>query len=347
MFRLSRRRGFTLIELLVVIAIIAVLIALLLPAVQQAREAARRTQCRNNLKQLGLAMHNYHDAFNSLPPDAIYGYLPPGGSTYLPFHHTWISFILPYVDQVNLHNQINFQRPIWGQTMPDGSPIYAQSLPMLRCPSDGTLQNLPQVTHGIAITNYAVSQGYDWWNRGLHDRQPGSPTGLNGLPIWVGGIFSPLTTSTFRDISDGTSNTVAITETTAVSCTGGIQHTNGTGRKRDGAGESVFRAAFIAGSWHSEMNAGGKDLLSRPFVHPDGSAVTPGGWFRAGPHLLAPYIQSSWGICTEWPGADSQHEWGVLATLADGSVRFVNENMDWQVYNAIHSAHNAEVFGDY
>ena len=93
----QRNRGFTLIELLVVISIIAVLIALLLPAVQSAREAARRAQCINNMKQLGLGMHNYHSAVNSLPPgksDCCWG--------------TWMTFVLPYLEQQNLQNSYNF-----------------------------------------------------------------------------------------------------------------------------------------------------------------------------------------------------------------------------------------------
>lgn len=118
----SRRRGFTLIELLVVIAIIAVLIALLLPAVQQAREAARRTQCRNNMKQIGLAMHNYHDIYMQFPPAytitlgpmlALVFSDPATSTTEDDNVHGWTEVILPYMDQVNVFNQINFLHPAW------------------------------------------------------------------------------------------------------------------------------------------------------------------------------------------------------------------------------------------
>ncbi|MFG0295400.1 MAG: DUF1559 domain-containing protein, partial [Maioricimonas sp. JB045] len=106
----SRRRGFTLIELLVVIAIIAILVALLLPAVQQAREAARRSQCKNNLKQIGLALHNYHDTHGSFPPGYIARYVsatdPASAETGPGF--AWGTMILPFLDQSPTYNQLNF-----------------------------------------------------------------------------------------------------------------------------------------------------------------------------------------------------------------------------------------------
>ena len=132
------RRGFTLIELLVVIAIIAVLIALLLPAVQQAREAARRSQCKNNLKQIGLALHNYHDAHNTFPPTQIFTFYPgapntAGGS---PRNHTWIAMILPFMDQQALFEIIKpdgCRPPNSGST----SGSYAGDSPPLRTPLEG------------------------------------------------------------------------------------------------------------------------------------------------------------------------------------------------------------------
>lgn len=108
--RSAMRRGFTLIELLVVIAIIAVLIALLLPAVQQAREAARRTQCKNNLKQIGLALHNYHDAHDCFPPGQIRGW---NGSFDSGNGFAWGALILPFMDQANLYNLLNPSIPIF------------------------------------------------------------------------------------------------------------------------------------------------------------------------------------------------------------------------------------------
>ena len=138
MSQLRSRRGFTLIELLVVIAIIAVLIALLLPAVQQAREAARRTQCRNNLKQLGVALHNYHDTHRVFPLACIRGL--QGSSANIEGFGTWLVYLFPYIDQTPLYNTFNF--PYVGGTYGLGSygtvNMATVNIPIqaLMCPSD-------------------------------------------------------------------------------------------------------------------------------------------------------------------------------------------------------------------
>ena len=128
-----KERGFTLVELLVVIAIIGVLVALLLPAVQAAREAARRSQCSNNLKQLAIALHNYHDNFSTFPPGWI-GVTRPLPDTEGPSGFAWGAQLLPYVDQTPLFNQVNYQVSCFAT--PANAPALSAVLTVYRCPSD-------------------------------------------------------------------------------------------------------------------------------------------------------------------------------------------------------------------
>jgi prepilin-type N-terminal cleavage/methylation domain-containing protein len=322
----SQRRGFTLIELLVVIAIIAILIALLLPAVQQAREAARRTQCKNNLKQLGLALHNYHDVYGRFPSSAVWG-VHWGNNIYGPYHHTWLTALLPYVDQQPLYNTVNYNLRAWDQ------PHTKQQLAVLSCPSDGSGIVPIRDTWGIATTSYAGCNGYDWWSRGMHQGGPGS--GVSG------GVFDPQAFVPIGQITDGTSNTIAVGEVDRVGfvyTAAGQEFRNGIGRRRVGRGESVFRSAFVGATFAKALNEGGELVGPAPgaepaFTHPDGTVIA--GWFRAGPHMYAPSFISVHGINGEWPGLSSFHEGGVHGLMADGAVRFLSENLDWSTYNSI------------
>ncbi len=187
----SRRRAFTLIELLVVIAIIAILIALLLPAVQQAREAARRTQCRNHLKQLGLALHNYHDTMNVFP----YGVMNVGT-----FHlrDTWMQATLPYIEQAPLYNQ--YQAWIGQWVMDTPAAIRDQSISVLMCPSDPS----------------GPAKGGSGGFRSGADGFQGNYVGCIGKAQVYGadngGMFWWNSSTRIRDVIDGTSNTVLASE---------------------------------------------------------------------------------------------------------------------------------------
>ena len=184
------RRGFTLIELLVVIAIIAVLIALLLPAVQQAREAARRTQCRNNMHQLGLALHNYHDTHTLFPPSGIVHCSPGWCKHWGAQANIWI-MILPFVDETALYNAYNFSQ---GAGSGHNQTVEKQVLGQYLCPSDtkpgvgGNVSYIPNA--GSHCTGYI---GYDPSSRF---------NGVHGLSQRV----------RIRDIRDGTSQTISIGE---------------------------------------------------------------------------------------------------------------------------------------
>jgi prepilin-type N-terminal cleavage/methylation domain-containing protein len=187
---LRRRSAFTLIELLVVIAIIAILIGLLLPAVQKVREAAARAQCQNNLKQIGLALHDYH---------ATYNLLPPGRDDHSISVHT---YLLPYLEQDNVYRLVNFKAS-WND--PSNAPAASARIKTFLCPSDS---GGAQVPAGWAANNYRANQGSGI----LWGLPPTATTNVNyGMPI-PNGPFYLDSKVRLTDISDGTSNTAAFSE---------------------------------------------------------------------------------------------------------------------------------------
>jgi prepilin-type N-terminal cleavage/methylation domain-containing protein/prepilin-type processing-associated H-X9-DG protein len=211
----SVRRGFTLIELLVVIAIIGILIGLLLPAVQKVREAAGRMSCTNNLKQIGLALHSYHDAMGSFPPGYIDGNTDPNST---PDNDVgpgwgWASFLLPYLEQQNVYNQIDFS-----QAIGTGKNTAVSQLPLkvFLCPSDAYQQNFTVWPTGIVVAHSSYV-GCNGWiecfngaggNPGTagNDGLPG-PSGLAGV-----GLFYRNSRNRMANVSDGLSNTIVVGE---------------------------------------------------------------------------------------------------------------------------------------
>jgi len=314
--RPNARRGFTLIELLVVIAIIAILIALLLPAVQQAREAARRTQCRNNLKQLGLALHNYHDNFGRFVQGSTHANGPQARRL------SGFVGLLPYFDQAPMFNQVSgnqFANVPWD----GGYAPWISKLPMIECPSDTR-----STQEAMGKTNYMFSRGDSAWD---HNEWAGNGgRGLRGMFCGLGDNLGDNNNGrcvTIADVRDGMSNTIAMSER--------IQAKPGTRLVRDGGtltglggnfrdnNPSLCLAQIANGVYQGGNNVGPWGGTRWP----DGATAFTGHTTVLGPNK---------GSCTQggWDGEDgvyepaSQHTGGVHCLMGDGAVRFISENIN-------------------
>jgi prepilin-type N-terminal cleavage/methylation domain-containing protein len=343
------RKAFTLVELLIVIGIIGILIALLLPAVQSAREAARRSQCTNNLKQIGLALHNYHDAHKTLPPSVVLGIpeVPVNLSRpELPYHHTWITKVLPHLEQRSIYDMMNPLLPAWDIPTNKPMPFGLNLLKNLKCPSESGFKKTTE-THLTPFTNYAASEGYWWWST-AHFSFPTIPTDAehpyNKYPIMrnreFSGVFSITQTNNFSDISDGTSNVVMVAEVNNTGFKRGTGYPRtiwscGTGVPRIPGPEAVFRAAFV-GPGYCGTSTQGEEGNPPRFRHPDGTLTgNICSWFRERPYMYMPTYMSSWGPNSDWPGASSMHPGQVNILLSDGSSRPISETVDFAVWMQI------------
>jgi prepilin-type N-terminal cleavage/methylation domain-containing protein len=357
-FRQRRIRGFTLIELLVVIAIIAILIALLLPAVQQAREAARRTQCRNNLKQLGIALHNYHDTHGMFPPNGVAGTTENIGGRYNQAWLSWsgLAMLLPYVEQANIYNEINFSYR-WdnnnGGTR--NNTLARTNIPGFVCPSDPGAS--VRYTANMGPTSYCFSTG------------PASNWNVRTNPVGFATLWSG---TRIRDITDGTSNTIAMAEAQIGQNTGSYGantnprvnwHRVVTGSRLQRAGNTNGRIwdarnpAHIAqintyynaclatydsgGGWNGSSDEQGRFWAS--------GRTYWGPWHTT---LVGPNAGPSCDVDTSVTDMDvkepsSYHTGGVLVLLADGSARFVSENIDQATWMAVGSRNRNEVIGEW
>ncbi len=330
---LDRRSGFTLVELLVVIAIIGILVGLLLPAVQAAREAARRMSCTNNVKQLVLALHNYHDSFNSFPAGVVYGVGRP--PFVLPYHHTWMESILPYIEQRPLYNSSNRSLRVLEQ------PIVAAKVPSFECPSDASYDS-QYGKYQFTPTSYAGSEGYrSWPETPAGPRVPWTDLGIvkNGD---LSGLFTVTRFNTMATMADGASNSMVVGECDTSSFFGGPRHTCDTGERRSQS-EGVFHCAFLGvavGGW------AGFEASPRNAVHPDGSAVPADGWFRRAPYIWGPTYVCEFGPRSEWLGTSSYHPGGITAGYGDGSVSFLPFGIDYPTYVKLNAIADNNVLVD-
>jgi prepilin-type N-terminal cleavage/methylation domain-containing protein/prepilin-type processing-associated H-X9-DG protein len=362
-----RRSGFTLIELLVVIAVIGLLVALILPAVQASREAARLKQCQNNLKQLGIALHNYHDAHSALPPAVVWsgppgeplamGQLPVGpmdrvamglapGAERDRVYANWALMLLPHVEAGNLTKLYNFELPV-----DDGAnaQVREANLSVMKCPTD-TYNNAPYERallagtqgHNYARGNYGLNFGP---NRGCFVFQMSCEEGFEAdsedfenevMRVWGSGVSGLNLSFRLRDFPGGLSRMVALDEIRA-----GIDPLDPRGVWALGmAGASVTVR-------HGRYNLGGTGPVNS--LTPSSDDIISCGELEA---IYTPQGLIDLGMPCETNSipanhqatARSLHDGGVNVLMLDGSVHFVNENVSPDVWHNMHSKDTTEQF---
>jgi prepilin-type N-terminal cleavage/methylation domain-containing protein/prepilin-type processing-associated H-X9-DG protein len=325
-----RRTGFTLIELLVVIAIISVLIALLLPAVQSAREAARRISCVNNMKQLGLGVHNYESIAGSFPMAGIF--TATSGWVGWSVH----SRILPLLEQGSMFNSINFNLPY---SKPDNTTVSAAAISIFLCPSETNTQRTPAspffpVDHSISDYGWNLGDWYVWSN--------GGPT--------TRGAFTLNTVRRFADFTDGLSSTVLSAEVKAQTpvyfCFGGLANINSSASIPSPNSDPYtvapeYRGSCgVANTGHSAWVDGNAQETGMTTAWPPSKAIlNPTGidvdlsstpFFSGGPTYAA-------------INARSYHPGGVNSLFGDGGVRFVKSTVSGDVWRALGTVRGGEV----
>jgi prepilin-type N-terminal cleavage/methylation domain-containing protein/prepilin-type processing-associated H-X9-DG protein len=364
---IRRPRGFTLIELLVVIAIIAVLIALLLPAVQAAREAARRAQCVNNLKQIGLAMHNYISVMDTLPPSGSSHYIAGGGPTGMPVSNAFgmKARILPFMEQQQLYNAINFSvDPEWTGGVgnawePANVTAKAMRINSFLCPSDlrkGNRNDRGATGMNVSqTTNYANNIGGNrMYNGGVPDG-PGYDTGSTP-PSGTFGEEKTRVTITLASVVDGTSNTAIWSE--FVKGDG-----NGPGDSRDGIGmiytggsrtanlgvvaaQGKLRANFLDAQACEQATNKDFSWRGERWLTQDPAR---GGFYT---HTQVPnrkscrYSDTADIDPTNWEmliTAGSAHPGGVNVLMLDGSVKFIKSTINYNTWYALGTHAGGEV----
>ena len=332
--RRPARAGFTLIELLVVIAVVAILVSLLLPAVQQAREAARRTHCKNNLKQIGLALHNYESITGTLPPSFVVDADPDRTGGQWSVHVR----LLPFLEQVNVEELVDFDSAYSGDTA--SLEVRTFRVPTYLCPSEPN-DRVRTGSSGTPVhypTNYGFNGGpwFVWDNAG---RTLGD------------GAFCPNSAFGFQNFRDGTTQTLAFAEVKAF-----------TPYVRDGGGApgaapddpfalSTLPGSFKSSSGHTEWVDGRVHQTGFTAAYPPNATTPVAGGLAAG--------GADWGdwtacreakSCTDPTEAAvtsrSHHPGGVNTLLMDGSVAFAQDTIDYNIWRAVSTRAGGELVSD-
>lgn len=330
---LQKSRGFTLIELLVVIAIIAVLIALLLPAVQQAREAARRSQCKNHLKQFGLALHNYHDTFGTFPVSGTPTNRDQTGAgccNGAP-RISWQVRVLPYMDQSPLYNALNMNAGLptatgvpqaaWDSTLPGGKLARRQQVPYVRCPSDEFPEDpdWAQASYSGSLgSNSTPSADPTNCNVWQPFAEPGTSGHGNTTNIRaISGMFSRMGANIgIRDVADGTSNTIFVGEVLPA-C-----HDHRTGWWNSNGMGSAHASTVVP---INNMTTCDKATAAE-ITHP--LCTNKNNW------------NFSWGF-------KSRHVGGAHFLLVDGTVRFLSQNINQTTYQRLGGRNDRQPVGEF
>jgi prepilin-type N-terminal cleavage/methylation domain-containing protein/prepilin-type processing-associated H-X9-DG protein len=381
-FSIRSRSGFTLIELLVVIAVIAVLIGLLLPAVQSARESARRAQCINNLKQLGLAVQSYATATNVLPAQTLDNVALPNGTGKLNWFTSWAASILPHLEQQPLFNAINFGVPM----MELGPPILGAntsvgltSIQVLLCPSESVYKSLSYVpsaasTSQFAVTNYAGNYGGPPEIKACSGSIVPVVKNLTFAAMLKAGVAAPLTAGPVRMqmITDGIANTALFSEhllsNAPPNTVGDASESPGAPNAKRGLYQVAITVALDKASTDNAQafvnacnalpagtpDAGGIGFGAQWLMSMESATANNAYMHMMGPNTLSCYgsaepsnlVSNTSGGIGAAITATSNHPGGVNVGFCDGSVKFVANSVAQQTWWALGTRSGREIIGN-